>query len=99
MNVESFWGLMETCRRQAGAGMRGWPGWESLDYVASEAYELVTGDPDPCGEAFSAAVRAQRGEHVVGRGLAEERWNVRDDAEATRGLPRLSTMFLVHADS
>ncbi|MER6194255.1 DUF4240 domain-containing protein [Streptomyces cyaneofuscatus] len=70
-----------------------WPGWELLDYVASEAYGAVTGDPDPCGEAFYAAVRAQRGEHVGSRGLAGERWNVRDEAEATRRLPRLSVMF------
>ncbi|MFD8573384.1 DUF4240 domain-containing protein [Streptomyces sp. NPDC059639] len=77
----------------------GWPGWELLDYVASEAYELVTGDRDPCGEESSAAVRAQRGRHVVSRGLAGERWNVRDEAEATRRLPRLSSMFPLRADS
>ncbi|MFG3530121.1 DUF4240 domain-containing protein [Streptomyces sp. NPDC047917] len=76
-----------------------WPGWELLDYVASEAYGAVTGDPDPCGEEFYATVRAQRGEHVVSRGLAGERWNVRDEAEATRRLPRLSVMFPLHADS
>ncbi|MFD4613113.1 DUF4240 domain-containing protein [Streptomyces sp. NPDC058451] len=76
-----------------------WPGWELLDYVASEAYGFVTGDPDPCGEDFYAAVRAQRGEHVVNRGLAGERWNVRDEAEATRRLPRLSVMFPLRADS
>ncbi|MFF8883858.1 DUF4240 domain-containing protein [Streptomyces flaveolus] len=76
-----------------------WPGWELLDYVASEAYELVTGDPDPCSEEFYAAVRAQRGEHVVSRGLAGERWNARAGAEATRRLPRLSTMFPFRAGS
>ncbi|MEU6873465.1 DUF4240 domain-containing protein [Streptomyces sp. NPDC086796] len=58
----------------AGRGWRDWgedwPGWELLDYVASEAYELVTGEPDPCGEEFYAAARARRGEHVASRGLA-----------------------------
>ncbi|MFK0111613.1 DUF4240 domain-containing protein [Streptomyces sp. NPDC091217] len=76
-----------------------WPGWELLDYVASEAYGFVTGDSDPCGEEFHAAVRAQRGEHVVNRGLAGEGWNVRDEAEATRRLPRLSVMFPLRTDS
>lgn len=76
-----------------------WPGWELLDYVASEAYELVTGDPYPCSEEFCAVVRARRGEHVASRGLAGERWNVRDEAEATRRLPRLSAMFLLCAGS
>ncbi|MEU0788375.1 DUF4240 domain-containing protein [Streptomyces sp. NPDC006173] len=87
----------------AGRSWRGWgedwPGWELLDYVASGAYELVTGDPDPCGEEFYAAVQAQRGEHLVSRWLAGERWNVREEAEATRRLPRLSAMFPLHADS
>ncbi|MFF8534376.1 DUF4240 domain-containing protein [Streptomyces sp. NPDC015532] len=77
-----------------------WPGWELLDYVASEAYGLATGDPDPCGDRFHAAVRAQRGEHLVGRRvLAGERWNVRDEADATRRLPRLSVMFPLGDDS
>ncbi|MFE2037714.1 DUF4240 domain-containing protein [Streptomyces scopuliridis] len=76
-----------------------WPGWELLDYVASEAYGLVTGDPDQCSEEFYASVQARRGEHVVSRGLAGERWNVRDEAEATRGLPRLSVMFPLSDDS
>lgn len=76
-----------------------WPGWELLDYVASEAFGLVTGDPDECGEDFYAAVQAQRGEQVVSRGLAGERWNVRDEVEAARRLPRLSAMFPLSDDS
>ncbi|MFE6887965.1 DUF4240 domain-containing protein [Streptomyces sp. NPDC057694] len=90
--------LALTGRSSKGWG-EGWPGWELLDYVASGAYELVSGDLDPCGEEFSAAVRARRGAHVVSRGLAGERWNVRDEAEAARRLPRLSSMFSLRADS
>ncbi|WDN56113.1 DUF4240 domain-containing protein [Streptomyces clavuligerus] len=74
-----------------------WPGWESLDYVAWEAHQLVTGEPDECGDAFYAAVESRRGEHVVSRGLAGQRWNVRDEAEAARRLPGLSVMFPLSA--
>ncbi|MEY9835637.1 DUF4240 domain-containing protein [Streptacidiphilus sp. EB103A] len=76
-----------------------WPGWELLDYVASEAFGLVAGDADECGEDFYAAVQAQRGEQVASRGLAGEHWNVRDEVEAARRLPRLSAMFPLSDDS
>lgn len=76
-----------------------WPGWESLDYVALEAHGLVTGDPDECGDAFYAAVKTRRGEHAVSQGLAGKRWNVRDEDEAARRLPRLSVMFPLNADA
>ncbi|MEU2021284.1 DUF4240 domain-containing protein [Streptomyces sp. NPDC016469] len=76
-----------------------WPGWESLGYVALEAHQLVTGEPDECGDAFYAAVETRRGEHVVSRGLAGQRWNVRDEIEAARRLPRLSVMFPLNADA
>ncbi|MEU9321800.1 DUF4240 domain-containing protein [Streptomyces sp. NPDC048295] len=76
-----------------------WPGWESLDYVALEAFGLVTGDPDECGDAFYAAVRTRRGEHAVGQGPTGKRWNVWDEEEAARRLPRLSVMFPLSADA
>jgi len=72
-----------------------WPGWELLDYVASEAYGLVTGD----SEDFYAALEDQRNEYAVGSGLTGERWNVRDEDEATHRLPRLSVMFPLSEDS
>ncbi|MFJ3310507.1 DUF4240 domain-containing protein [Streptomyces sp. NPDC086549] len=76
-----------------------WPGWESLDHVALEAHGLATGDPDECGDAFYAAVETQRAEHAVSQGLAGKRWNVRDEDEAARRLPRLSVMFPLSADA
>ncbi|MFJ4809536.1 DUF4240 domain-containing protein [Streptomyces longwoodensis] len=76
-----------------------WPGWESLDYVALEAFGLATRDPDECGDAFYAAVRARRGDRAVGQGPSGERWNVWDQEEAARRLPRLSVMFPLSADA
>ncbi|MEU3290269.1 DUF4240 domain-containing protein [Streptomyces longwoodensis] len=75
-----------------------WPGWESLDYVALEAFGLVTQDPDECGDAFYAAVRTRRGDQAVGQVPTGERWNVWDEEEAARRLPRLSVMFPLSAD-
>lgn len=72
-----------------------WPGWELLDYAAAEAYELVTGDP----EDFYAAMEARRHECAADRGQTGERWNVRDEDEATRRLPRLSAMFPLSDDA
>ncbi|GGM03914.1 hypothetical protein GCM10010129_54330 [Streptomyces fumigatiscleroticus] len=70
-----------------------WPGWKSLDYVAMEAYGVLTGVDDDCGDAFYEAVGAERAD---GHGRSEplgERWNVRSEEEAARKLPRLSTVF------
>ncbi|MFD5483450.1 DUF4240 domain-containing protein [Streptomyces hawaiiensis] len=70
-----------------------WPGWESLDYVAMEAYGVLTGVDDDRGDAFYEAVEAER--HGGGRssGPLGERWDVRREDEAARKLPRLSAMF------
>ncbi|MEU3296696.1 DUF4240 domain-containing protein [Streptomyces longwoodensis] len=76
-----------------------WPGWESLDYVALEAFGLVAQDPDECGDAFYAAVRTRRGYQAVGQVPTGERWNVRDEEEAARRLPRLSVMFPLSTDA
>jgi len=72
-----------------------WPGWELLDYVASEAYGLVTGDP----EDFYAALEDHGNDYADGRELTGERWNARDEGEATYRLPRLSVMFPLGDDS
>jgi hypothetical protein len=70
-----------------------WPEWESLDYVAMEAYGLLVGIDDDCGDAFYEAVEAEQGDIEGSRGPLGEQWDVRSEGEATRKLPRLSTMF------
>lgn len=70
-----------------------WPGWESLDHVAMEAYGILTGVDDECGEAFYEAVDAERGDGAGSSGPLDERWDARCEDEAARRLPRLSTMF------
>ncbi|MEU6242863.1 DUF4240 domain-containing protein [Streptomyces sp. NPDC047024] len=70
-----------------------WPGWESLDYVAMEAYGILTGVDDECGEAFYGAVGAEQGDRGGNSGPRGERWDVRCEDEAARRLPRLSAMF------
>lgn len=70
-----------------------WPEWEPLDYVAMEAYGLLTGIDD-CGDAFYEAIEAEQDDVCVGsRGPLGEQWDVRSEAEAARKLPRLSAMF------
>lgn len=70
-----------------------WPDWESLDYVAVEAYGLLTRAADDCGDAFYEAVEAEKGAVDGNRGPRGERWDVRCEDEAMRKLPRLSAMF------
>lgn len=70
-----------------------WPEWECLDYVAREAYEVLTGADGDCGDAFHAAVDAEQSEGEGSSGPAGQRWNVRREDEAARKLPRLSVMF------
>nr|WP_239072656.1 DUF4240 domain-containing protein [Streptomyces bauhiniae] len=68
-----------------------WPEWESLDYVAKEAYGLLA-DVDDCDDAFYEAVEAEQ-DNVGSRGPFGEQWDVRSEAKASRKLPRLSAMF------
>jgi len=70
-----------------------WPGWESLDYVAMEAYRGLAGVHDDCGEAFYKAVEAEQGAGEGSSGPLGQRWDVRREDEAARKLPRLSVMF------
>jgi hypothetical protein len=72
----------------------GWPEWEQLDYVAAEAYEQVTGSTDDGASFYDLVEAHQRGDNV-NRDPLGERWDVRDEVEAARRLPRLSTMFPV----
>jgi hypothetical protein len=70
-----------------------WPEWESLDYVAMEAYRGLTGVDDDCSEAFYEDVEAEQGDGEGSSGPLGQRWDVRREDEAARKLPRLSVMF------
>ncbi|WP_030382505.1 MULTISPECIES: DUF4240 domain-containing protein [unclassified Streptomyces] len=70
-----------------------WPEWEFLDYVAMEAYGLLTRDADDCGDAFYEAVEAEQGAVGASPGPLGEQWDVRCEDEAMRKLPKLSAMF------
>ncbi|MDQ0775618.1 hypothetical protein QF026_004084 [Streptomyces aurantiacus] len=70
-----------------------WPEWESLDYVAMEAYGGLTGVDDDCSEAFYEDVEAEQGDLEGSSGPLGQRWDVRREDEAGRKLPRLSVMF------
>jgi len=66
-----------------------WPEWESLSYVAWEAYEQVTGEEEGLYDAMEA-----RGHHSpTDPNPTGEDWEVEDPAEAARRLPRLSRLF------
>lgn len=84
--------IQELARRPRELWNDGWPDWESLDYVAMEAYEIATGVDDD-GDAFHDAVEAEEGEGNGGPGALGERRCVRGEGEAAHGLPRLSAMF------
>ena len=66
-----------------------WPQWESLGYVAVEAYEQRTGD----AEGFYDAMEARGHHSPTGPHPTGEDWDVQNPAEAARRLPRLSWMF------
>ncbi|MDH6580570.1 DUF4240 domain-containing protein [Kitasatospora sp. MAP5-34] len=66
-----------------------WPEWESLDYVAAEAFEELTGEEDGLDDALAAAgLDLPACPEPTG-----DPWDVRNAAEAARRLPRLSTLF------
>ncbi|MGW0706844.1 DUF4240 domain-containing protein [Streptomyces sp. NPDC002643] len=67
-----------------------WLEWEELDYVASRAFEDVTGRSE---EDFYDAVEAWIGEDHEPSDPAGERWEATNDEEAHRRLPRLSGLF------
>ncbi|MEV4333328.1 DUF4240 domain-containing protein [Streptomyces sp. NPDC049597] len=83
-------------RRLAGRPLRSWgdewPEWESLDYVAMEAYAALTGVKDD-GEAFYDAFDARQNGGPVRPAPAGQRWDVRQEDEVVRRLPQLSAMF------
>jgi hypothetical protein len=70
-----------------------WPEWESLAYVASDAYEQRTGDGDRDGKAFYDAMEARGHHSPTDPAPTGEAWDFDDPAEAARRLPQLSRLF------
>jgi hypothetical protein len=68
----------------------GWIGFESLSYPINKAYRRSQGEIDSFNEAVEAGVRAMtRPEKPTG-----DDWDVEDDQEMHRRLPRLAALFL-----
>ncbi|MEW2354864.1 DUF4240 domain-containing protein [Spirillospora sp. NPDC029432] len=68
----------------------GWVGFESLGYPIKDAYQRSQGETDSFDAAVEAGVRAMaRPEKPTG-----EDWDVEDDEEMRRRLPRLAALFL-----
>ena len=66
-----------------------WPQWESLSYVATNAYEQLTGDEMGLYDAMEA-----RDYHSpTDPSPTGDRWDFEDPVEAARQFPRLSWMF------
>jgi hypothetical protein len=70
-----------------------WPEWESLDYIASQAFPPMTGNADDCEEAFYGAVEARHTRTGFAREPAGERWDAREEAVAELKVPRLTALF------
>lgn len=66
-----------------------WPGWESLNYVAAEAYERLTGDND----GFYDELRRSSGDSRAHETLTDENWDFDDPAEAGLRLPKITMLF------
>ncbi|MFE4056270.1 DUF4240 domain-containing protein [Streptomyces sp. NPDC059096] len=78
--------------RPRGAWSDHWPEWEELDYVAAEAYEQTTHVSDEFATFYEAVDALQSDDEVV-RDPLGKRWDVRDEIEASRRLPQLSSAF------
>ena len=85
-------------RRLAGRPSSAWdddaesPSWESLSYLAAEAYAIATGDQDE--DAFDDAVADAEVDPVPQPDyLAEEQWSARDEEAAAARIPRLARAF------
>lgn len=72
-----------------------WPEWESLDYVAKDAYESVTGIADECGEGFYDAVETRFGSTTFKRDPDGERWSANDEAIVALKIPLPAALFPV----
>lgn len=70
-----------------------WPEWESLGFVAAEAYELAGGRGGECGGDFYAAVESWLGGVAFKRAPDGERWTAKDEAAAALKIPSLAASF------
>ncbi|MEV4759483.1 DUF4240 domain-containing protein [Micromonospora sp. NPDC049559] len=78
----------------ASAGHGLWIGDEQFLYAAHRAYEQLTGDPDAFWDA--AAADGDPARPAGGPEPSDERWDLRDEEEWRRRLPRLAARFLAH---
>jgi hypothetical protein len=69
-----------------------WPDWESLDYVASEASERVTGE-EYAGVDEDEIWDSEGNPRPDPANPDDRRWDVEDPQEAAARLPRISAMF------
>ncbi|MEV7801383.1 DUF4240 domain-containing protein [Microbispora sp. NPDC088329] len=67
-----------------------YPAFELLAYVAHDAYEQVTGKAVDDLYAAAEARGVQRGFPLLAAEFGEANWDIADDAEITRRLPRLA---------
>jgi hypothetical protein len=70
-----------------------WPEWETLNYIAANAYHLVTGTDDECGGDFYDAVRSRLGGTVFRRHPDGERWDAADEPATAMKIPGLAASF------
>ena len=70
-----------------------WPGWEELDYIAGDAYALMSGDDDECREEFHDLVEAVHGPDAFSRDPAGVRWSAADAEAAAARIPALAAAF------
>jgi hypothetical protein len=70
-----------------------YPGWETLAYLAGEAYAAVTGEEDE--DAFDEAVDDALVPAVFPDYLAEQQWSARDEDAAAARIPQLARAFPV----
>ncbi|GIH90322.1 hypothetical protein Psi01_09520 [Planobispora siamensis] len=73
-----------------GRAGEGWIGCEDASYAAKRAYERVQGESESFDEVLTAAFAAMdRPDHPAG-----EDWDIDDEDETRKHLPRLSALFL-----
>ncbi|MEV4825455.1 DUF4240 domain-containing protein [Micromonospora sp. NPDC049274] len=76
----------------AAEGRELWIGDEALQYAAQTAYERLTGDDEAFWEAAESA-RAAAAPQQPSPEPADERWDLSDEDEWRRRLPRLFELF------
>ncbi|MCG5468925.1 DUF4240 domain-containing protein [Micromonospora sp. LAH09] len=79
----------------ASNGQNLWIGDEELLFAAQKAYARRTGDDDAFWDAADA-VESEFPEPTGNPKPADDRWDLRDEDEWRRRLPRLASLFLAH---